>query len=71
MANGMCKTCRLKVEVINKVLLKSAVPALGRLNQEDHCEFETTLAYIEQDLVSLLLTPSKKKNIMPSSIIKL
>lgn len=56
----MYKTCRLKV--INKVMPNSAVPALGRLNQEDHCEFETTLAYrVRPCLTSPYPSPKEKE----------
>lgn len=57
----MFKTRRLKVEVINKVMLKSAVPALGRLNQEDPREFETTLAYRVRPCLTSPYPPKEKE----------
>jgi hypothetical protein len=64
-----CIRHRLKVEVISKLVLKSAIPTLGRLNQQDCCEYEAIIAYRVRPC---LTTPYlRKENRMPMSSIKL
>lgn len=64
-----CIKHRLKVEVIDKLVLKSAISAPGRLNQQDGCEFEASVAY----RVRPCLTPPylRKESKMPRFSIKL